>query len=143
MKSFIRLFVIISLVITNNAYAEYYLEYPEPQLDNMVYIDLRKPHKAKTVHHRAPVKHTYVKKQTHKRSTCQITVYNYYTCPPGACTVYPSRTRQHKFRDAYVHFDNKNVNLRGSYIPKQDPETFDQRTVDDDVMRDPNMNNQY
>ncbi|EKD71039.1 MAG: hypothetical protein ACD_46C00291G0015 [uncultured bacterium] len=144
MKYTTGVFIILSCFIMQNAQAEYYLEYPEQLLDNVVYIDLRKHPKPKHVYHAKKRVVAHHK----KRSTCEINVYYIYSPPCGACNsnwVPPSTysSSRHHYRHAFVKFSGKPTSLRGTYEPKPDPETFDMRTVDDDVMKDPNMNNQY
>jgi hypothetical protein len=42
-----------------------------------------------------------------------------------------------------VHFSYKQKHFTNLKTGYDDYETYDMRTVDDDVMHDPNMNNQY
>jgi hypothetical protein len=154
MKFISALFFICCLMLAMDARAEYYIECPTcvTAYDYPKYHHY--PHRSHQVKHRS-VKHH--KKVVHhhprRHSSCHISVYYVSpcgTCPfvcidrrPPNCGQYMSSSTKHRLSHDYVTF---------SYAPVPYPryreeddyvETYDMRTADDDVMRYPDMNNQY
>lgn len=139
MKRIILLSLGISLACIHTAHAEYYLEYPEPRLDNLIDLsrgvdNLKPKHKVKQRHVR--------------KGYPEIEVYYVYNCgpqtpcPPVDCDECIDNDNRYPFTNQFVDFAKEY-----HYTYGQDPMgvgvSEDMRTRDDDVMRFPNMNNQY
>lgn len=127
------------------ASAEYYLEYPEPVITQ--FIEYTSPN----YHHKMKKRHSTQKASKH-RSHYDITVTYYWpVCPGCACAVsapgcYPNdeQLNTRAVTGGYVTFRYDEKNFRGMKHRKYEVNpTYDQRTEDDDVMRNPDMNNQY
>lgn len=126
------------------AWAEYYLYDPEPVVSDFV--------EYKTPHHYNKIKKSHKhKKIAKRRSHYSISVTYYWpVCPGCACTAsspgcYPNdeQLNTKAVTGHFVHFSGQPCNYRETRKRGQRDETFDLRTADDDVMHDPNMNNQY
>ena len=145
----IALKITILAVLTGfslGARAEYYLEYPEPEITQL--IEYTSPH----YHQKMSKRHAAVHKVTKKRSHVDITVTYYWSvCPGCVCNsrtgnCYPNDEQLNRkaVMGSYVGFSYKNVDFRDMKAERsKDMEYYDMRTVDDDVMHYPDMNNQY
>ena len=124
--------------------AEYYLEFPEPPIE---FVSVNK-HGVSKKHHHAANKHH---KRKVSRGSVNIEVYYYWpVCPGCVCGVsgyacYPNDEQQNTraVTGAYVHFHGEPYSPYKFKEPVPDYSSYDMRTIDDNVMYDPNMNNQY
>lgn len=135
----------VLMVCSQGIHAEYYLEFPEPALE---YISLSKHGVSKKRHHHT---HRHHKVSSKSRSSVKIEVYYYWpVCPGCVCGAngyycYPGDEQLNKraVTGAFVHFHGEPYSPYNFKETASDDVTYDMRTSDDDVMYNPNMNNQY
>jgi len=139
-------------------HAEYYFAYPEPSVTYLI-PKVHKVHKKKHAHRPVAKRtHCYIAKKHPKkhiakrRSHYSITVtYVWPVCPGCACGNYymggcymnDEQLNRRAVNGDFVTFRAEPYRGRGRYVDTSYGETYDMRTVDDDVMHYPDMNNQY
>ncbi len=142
--------IILCASMISAAHAEYYLDYPEPTISNVIDLTYhKKPHYKKAAHHMQRQAHSSC--SSHRNSP-DITVYYVYYDPAYTCAegwesdfcynVVKSNMPQ-KLSRGYVTFKSSYTSNRNTIAPNDRSGTYDHRTADDDVMHYPDMNNQY